>query len=238
MRIPILTYHSISNRPSVTSTPFSIFRRQIEQLEAAGYEALSFSQLDQHQKFMLRVPRVIITFDDAYTSIQRELEFLLESGLTATVFASSAACGGEADWPGADGKIMAWSSLRGWAESGIELGSHSVDHVDLTQLPQAQLDLQLSQSQRMIQDRTSRPCSVLAYPFGRHNALVRASARRYYKRAVTTRLAWAHPTSDPLALPRLDMYYFRRPAMWRHFDNSLGSLYLGLRSLGRRVKGL
>ena len=238
MRIPILTYHSISNRPSVTSTPFSIFRGQIEQLGAAGYEALSFSQLHQRQSFMLRVPRVIITFDDAYASIQRALEFLLESGLTATVFAPSSACGGDADWLGAEGKIMEWSSLRSWAESGIELGSHSVDHVDLTQLAQEQLDLQLGQSQKMVQDRTSHPCSVLAYPFGRHNALVRASARRYYKRAVTPRLAWAHPRSEPLALPRLDMYYFRRPVIWRHFDNSLGSLYLGLRSLGRRVKGV
>lgn len=237
MRIPILTYHSIDDGPSVTSTPFSTFRRQIEYLSEAGYQALSLSRMLADLGSAPQVPRVVITFDDAYASIEKALEFLLESGLTATVFIPSAACGQMADWPGSGGQVMDWASLRAWAASGIELGSHSVDHVDLTQLRREELDRQLSHSQKTIRDRTSHPCQVLAYPFGRSNALVRAAARRCYKRAVTTRLAWAGPESDPLALPRLDMYYFRRLAVWRRFDDFLGSLYVGLRRLGRRARG-
>ena len=54
-----------------------------------------------------------------------------------------------------------------------------------------------------IEDRLGRPCEDLAYPYGEHDARVRAAARAAgYLRGYALRGS----RSDPYAVPRLDLY--------------------------------
>jgi hypothetical protein len=66
---------------------------------------------------------------------------------------------------------------------------------------------------------------------------VREQAGNYYDAAVSTRLAWASPDDDPLCLPRLEMFYFRDPRLWRHFNDHWGAAYVRLRRWGRSLRG-
>jgi peptidoglycan/xylan/chitin deacetylase (PgdA/CDA1 family) len=66
-----------------------------------------------------------------------------------------------------------------------------------------ELRRELTESKREIQDRLGRQCEDFAYPYGEHDARVRAAARAAgYARAYALRGSRA----DPYALPRLDLY--------------------------------
>jgi peptidoglycan/xylan/chitin deacetylase (PgdA/CDA1 family) len=73
--------------------------------------------------------------------------------------------------------MMTWDEARIWANHGIEFGSHSMTHPDLTTLSQRALKAELHDSRTMIEDELGRPVRYLSYPFGRHNARVRDAAR-------------------------------------------------------------
>ena len=63
--------------------------------------------------------------------------------------------------------------------------------------------------------------SSFAYPFGRFDARSHSIARKYFACAVSDRLGWVRPRSDPFALERLDAYYLKNeklfslmPTLW------------------------
>jgi peptidoglycan/xylan/chitin deacetylase (PgdA/CDA1 family) len=98
---------------------------------------------------------------------------------------------------------MSWDELREHAARGIAIGSHSVSHPHLTRLSDDELRRELAESKREIQDRLGRQCEDFAYPYGEHDARVRAAARAAgYGRAY----ALQGSRSDPYAVPRLDLY--------------------------------
>lgn len=237
MKIPILTYHSLGESHSVLSTPAKIFLRQMEDLVAWGYHTIHLRDFESYAKLPAdNQPRAVITFDDAYTSIKQAVPILKKLKFSATIFVPTGFCGKNGGWKGAAGQVMTWEELKELAQIGFELGSHSVDHLDLTRVDDRQLHLQLGQSKVEIEQRTSCPVTAMAYPYGRLNRAVRACAGKYYGVAVSTRLAWADAAQDLLCLPRVDLFYFQNPRVWRHFNDYWGAGYLRLRWFGRLLR--
>jgi peptidoglycan/xylan/chitin deacetylase (PgdA/CDA1 family) len=118
-----------------------------------------------------------VTFDDAFNSVADAVPILERLGIPATVFA----CSGYAD----DGRpldvpelarfveaepqhlaTMDWDALRGLAERGVEIGSHTVTHAHLMRLSDAELDHELRESRGRCEAELARPCRFIAYPFG------------------------------------------------------------------------
>jgi len=98
---------------------------------------------------------------------------------------------------------MSWEELLGHADRGVLIGSHTVSHAHLTQLSDDELRRELNDSKAEIEDRLSRVCSDLAYPYGEHDERVRLAARgAMYERAYALR----RPRGGDYALPRLDLY--------------------------------
>jgi len=56
------------------------------------------------------------------------------------------------------------------AAAGIAFGSHSVTHPNLTRLGDAELDWELTESKRTIEDQLQRDVHTLAYPIGNRAA--------------------------------------------------------------------
>ena len=93
----------------------------------------------------------------------------------------------------------------------VTIGSHTVSHPRLAQLPTEQAALELRESRRHLEALLDREIGHLAYPFGRHDAcgarefdLARASG---YKTAVTTRSGniFTEHRSHLTALPRREI---------------------------------
>ncbi len=84
---------------------------------------------------------------------------------------------------------LSWQQVREMAEAGVEFGSHTVTHPNLTQLSDAELDWELAESKRVLEERLQRPIETLAYPIGTTAAfdarVIAATERHGFKLGVT-----------------------------------------------------
>jgi peptidoglycan/xylan/chitin deacetylase (PgdA/CDA1 family) len=151
------------------------------------------------------------TFDDAFRSAATVFPALERLGVTIQIFVCTkyALVGAPLTIPefaGDDPRQLAtmqWDELREHADRGVEIGSHAVSHPHLTTLSDDELRHELRESKQEIEDRLRRPCDDLAYPYGEHDARVRAEARAAgYGRAYALRGS----RSDVYAALRLDLY--------------------------------
>jgi peptidoglycan/xylan/chitin deacetylase (PgdA/CDA1 family) len=208
----VLCYHSVSDAwEHPLAVTRAAFERQLTTLLRRGFRPLSPAELPSGGRRCLHV-----TFDDAYRDVLDVLPTIEKLGIRATFFAATAFADAgrpldvpelrpEADAHPERLATMHWDDLRGLAERGHQIGSHTVTHPHLTTLGDAELDLELRDSRVRIQDELGRPCPVLSYPYGEHDRRVQAAVRRAgYDAAFAL---WAGTAvSNVFALPRVDVY--------------------------------
>jgi peptidoglycan/xylan/chitin deacetylase (PgdA/CDA1 family) len=61
---------------------------------------------------------------------------------------------------------MGWAQLRALADAGFEVGSHGLDHTLFGDLPSAELEQQIVDSKRRLEDELGRAVRALALPGG------------------------------------------------------------------------
>ena len=102
-------------------------------------------------------------------------------------------------------ETMNWDALRELVERGVEVGSHTVSHPHLVELADEELERELVDSRRQLEDELGRPCRYFSYPYGEQDARVRAAAR-----AAGYEAAFALPgidrPPDLFAFPRIGIY--------------------------------
>jgi len=177
--------------------------------------ALHPDQLLRQVRALKRLRPVEVTFDDAYENIEAVLPRLTEIGVPVVVFV----CTDFADRDGAplmvgelananqddlEGlKTMNWDRLRDLAGRGIRIGSHTASHPHLVALEDDRLRAELVDSKQRLEDELGRPCPDLAYPYGEHDARVRAMAREAgYARGYAVGSA----AGGDFGLPRLGLH--------------------------------
>lgn len=236
----ILTYHSISPGPPPLCVSADRFARHLDLLAAAGFTTLPLPRLvealAEHRP--LPHPCCALTFDDGYRDFATAALPALEArGMATTLFVTAAR--DRSGLPGgAGGPLLAHEELCELAGRGVEIGAHTVDHVDLTGLDDAALDDQLRRGRALLEEHAGRPVEHLAYPFGHADARVHTAATRYFRSACTTRLAAVDPTAADLwALPRLDAYYLASPLLRTLLAHRRPQPYLHLRRWLRRMRG-
>jgi peptidoglycan/xylan/chitin deacetylase (PgdA/CDA1 family) len=217
VRIPrigllVLCYHSVSNVwPHALSVTPDAFRRQVRSIAAAGLRPVTGRELADGSR-----RGVHVTFDDAYVDVLGVLPLLEELALPVTVFVSTSyADDGRAlavSELAADAAAqpdalatMTWAQLGELAERGVEVGSHTVTHAHLTQISDGELDREVRESRTRIEDELARPASLLAYPYGEHDARVQAAARRAGYAAAFAQWPGSSIRND-YALPRVSFY--------------------------------
>ena len=242
--VPILTYHSLDDSGSVISVSPSAFREHMGSLRDSGFSGIALGRLlDAWEGRAPLPPRpVVLTFDDAFRNFaDAALPVLEAAGFSATVFAVAGRCGQTNDWPGQIASVprvplLSAAELRELAGAGFEIGSHGLTHAALDSLPAPQAEREVVGSKRALEDALGRPVDVLAYPYGRTSAGVRALAAAHYRAACGVEMAAARAVHDRHALPRIDVYYLRRPRLFRTLGTPLGRGYIALRGLGRRLR--
>jgi len=215
MDVIALAYHGISTSwPAETTVTPERLEAQLTHLVAQGYRGATFSAA-------LTVPpaarTVAVTFDDAHRSVlELALPIMSRLGLVGTVFVPTAFAEGRLmDWPGnaqwLDGpheselRCMTWEELRGLAETGWEIGSHTSSHPRLTQVADATLESELRESREQCEDELGRPCHSLAYPYSDEDDRVVWAARDAgYHFAATIPRDVRAPL--PLRWPRVGVY--------------------------------
>jgi peptidoglycan/xylan/chitin deacetylase (PgdA/CDA1 family) len=151
---------------------------------------------------------VALTFDDAYENFYEYAFPVLQSyGFPATVYAIATMLGKPAEWLSLDGHatppLMSASRLRELIAAGIEIGSHSLNHVRLATQPIDVVRNEVSESKIILEDVLGTRVDHFCYPYGSHDIhTVEAVAAAGYLTATTCERAPATTDDDPLSLPR------------------------------------
>lgn len=162
-----------------------------------------------------RLPRgrVALTFDDGFRSVHdHAFPELVRLGLPSTVFLVARTlteAPHPVDWvdlpPSHRLDTLSPEEIHHMQEAGVEFGSHSFSHLDLTSLSFAECVRDLRDSRELLESVLGRPVRLLAYPRGRHNETVRAAAREAgYSHAFT--LPDGPEAASAHALPRVGIY--------------------------------
>lgn len=235
----ILTYHSIDDSGSPVSISEDVFRRHVAWIAGGSVRPVDLSTL-------LELPpeadAVAVTFDDGLISFGGIAWPLLRSrGIPATLFVVTDRVGGLSRWdgptrPAPELRLHDWEELGRLAEEGVELGSHTRSHADLSAADVGRVrDEVVGSAERMERELGRRP-AAFAYPYGRSGEAARAAVRRTYGLACTTELRPLDPSDAPHLLPRVDAWYLRRPGSIEAWGSRRFTVRLGLRRLGRRVR--
>ena len=172
--MPIAMLHHVSNREDWGSlNPFVIrhetFTRFLDAIENAGKQTINFRQL--HEGLERSRQDMIITFDDCGKHL---LDFaipeLIRRNMTAVFYIPTADIGGCNSWNVVDGKsrveLMDATDLLALEQDGMEVGSHSHNHIHLDEVAEEVVQLQFHTSQSILTEILGRPAVSLAYPYG------------------------------------------------------------------------
>ena len=226
MAVPILAYHQIAVPPS-RKAPFrsmvvhpEAFHRQMEWLKRLGIQGLSLREAMPYIRGEKTGKVAAITFDDSYANVyENALPVLQEFGFTATNFVVANQIGGSNVWDVplgvAQAPCMSVEQLKRWHSLGHEVGSHTLDHVRLPQLPMEEARRQITHSRELLEDLLDEGISSFCFPYGDETPLDRVLAYEAgYSAATTTRRGRGRSSDDPFGLPRATI---RRNDSWLHF---------------------
>jgi peptidoglycan/xylan/chitin deacetylase (PgdA/CDA1 family) len=225
--VPILLYHRIGYRSSrFTLPPVSPdrFTAQMRAIAQSGVATLTMDELYEAVRTGRAFPHgvVALTFDDAtqdhYTTV---MPVLRRYKLHATFYVPTGRVGHSG--------YVTWAELARMQATGlVTIASHTIHHLSLTTIPEAEARREISESKATLEQRLRAPVTAFAYPFGTFSPKIEALVRRAgYLSAVTTQGGETHALSDALEWTRLHVSDASSPQ---------GLVAMAL-SAGRRVKG-
>lgn len=202
--VPILMYHYVryvdaSADPmgySLSVTPENL-GAQLDLIAQRGYTTVRMDTLARCIAAQQQCPAhaIALTFDDGYAdAFSQALPALQARGMVATFYIVSGFVG----QPG----YMSWDEVRALHAAGMEIGSHTVTHSDLTTLDSDQVRAELTESRDAIAAAIGAPVASFCYPGGRFDGNVAALAQEAGYLSATTTLPDL-PESDLMRLPRM-----------------------------------
>ena len=170
VRVPILMYHHISDTVPLTTLGISLtvtakmFTQQLDYLEQQGYHTITFNQLFDALYYAGPLPTrpIILTFDDGYDDAYTNAYPILKAhGFSGMFYVIT----GKVGWAA----YLTWPQLRTMLAQGMQIGSHTIHHVDIGSLylyspDLAQQELQVSQA--MLQKHLGILIQQFCYPSG------------------------------------------------------------------------
>ncbi|MEV0554027.1 polysaccharide deacetylase family protein [Streptomyces sp. NPDC050597] len=204
----VAMYHSVgdcSDDPyRITVSPDRL-DRQLGWLRRRGLRGVSMADLLAARARDEGRDLVGLTFDDGYADFtDNALPVLRRWDCGATVFVLPGRLGGTNEWDplGPRKPLLTADGIRELADTeGLEIASHSLTHVDLTEADDALLGAEVGGSRALLSELTGREVLGFCYPYGtvdqRVADVVRAAGYDYAC-AIDP-----GPLTGPFALPRV-----------------------------------
>lgn len=184
--VPILMYHYVRD-PDILPIEDSVGRslsissaRLISNLNTIQAKGLKTATLRELAEGKINHPSVILTFDDGYEDFYRSgWPILKKYQAKATIFIISSKVGR----PG----YLSAGQIQELRHGGIEIGSHTVSHPNLTNTSAGNLEIQLNRSKTDLESIIGGKVVSFAYPSGQFNEKVIDQLKESgYISAVTT----------------------------------------------------
>ncbi|MBP2644872.1 MAG: polysaccharide deacetylase [Firmicutes bacterium] len=212
VEVPVLNYHMVDNLAIPLSISPEQFDEQMKYLSENGYHSITPDQLLDYLEYGRRLPEnaVLITFDDGYLdNYTKAYPILKKYGFTATIFVVTGLVGN-------DPRFLTWNQIREMRQNGFVFGSHTANHVPITQLGPEQAQKELTESSMVMENQLGTKPAYFAYPTGAYNRQAEQLVRRVgYRAAFTIRYGRAGMESDHFAIERIPI--FRSTKTFRSF---------------------
>ena len=205
---PILEYHQITDNPDpraeIYSVPPAEFSAQLDYLQENGYTTITLNDYMTARRYGKKLPAkpIVLTFDDGYENNYTEMLPILEAhGMTAVVYVITNFLG-KPDY-------MTFEQVQDMQRRGLEIGSHSADHLPLPALSGDFLDNQIRQSKILLEWSGLDPIGSFSFPHGIYNEkIIEMLKSENYLTAVTGEAGLNNFETDPYKLRRI---HIRKP---------------------------
>ncbi|MBN1756411.1 polysaccharide deacetylase family protein, partial [bacterium] len=181
--IPILAYHKVT--PGFRLDPDNItikkFHKQMEFLYNQGFYTVTGQDLIR-QPFVLTADdkRFLISLDDGYCCIKDHIAPVLKKfGFKAIIFPITHYIGKMNLWDTRSrGKVAHLSNtdLVKLGNEGFEIGSHTINHYNLTNLSNSMAYKELKGSKDFLENLLGKQVYMISYPFGQETPRIQELA--------------------------------------------------------------
>jgi len=209
----ILMYHSVVSGVGTPNWPWAVslknFISHLDFLKSEGWKTVTMGELAaQPHNWDNRT--IVLTFDDGYADNFAAFKEIKQRGMCATWFIATASIGTAPNWQDNDRgttRLLNVEELLSMQSNGMEIGSHTHNHVRLTGLKKNQVTLELTDSQKELEDKLENKVLSFAYPYGDWNEDCELAVKNTgYKYACTTRPGWALRDNNPFRLRRISVF--------------------------------
>lgn len=194
--IPVIMYHDIT---PVKDVDYDVTPQELEEhfalLKAEGFNPITMDQMVRHLEAGSSLPPkpVLLTFDDNYRGQYLYAFPLLKKYNFPAVWSVHTAFVGSPQ-----GKPKAtWEELKEMVESGlVTVASHTVNHRNFGDLTPAEIDRELQESKKILEEKLGRPVNYFTYPEGTYTEPVKEQVRNAgYRAALSMSLDPYYETS-------------------------------------------
>ncbi|MBN2293689.1 MAG: polysaccharide deacetylase family protein [Pirellulales bacterium] len=213
--MPVVFYHRVADDVASSWTVSNrIFIRQIDWLKK-HFELISLSEAQRRIRNRLSgPPAVAITFDDGYSeNCHRAIPYLIENKIPCTYFVT---LGNVLDGAAFDHDIVAgidappntMDQLREMAATGIEIGAHCRNHIDLGGIcDQRALYDEIVAPRAVLEKELKTSVRYFAFPFAQYMNLnsdaFSLAAKAGYEGIVSGYGGYNWPATDPFHIERI-----------------------------------
>lgn len=150
------------------------FKKQMELIDKFGFTPITFTDYQLYLENKLTLPSrpIIITFDDGYLdTFKNALPILSGMGMKAVIFVMGNRALRRAEWDEQDESdicpLMTDEQIRQAKEMDFEIGSHSLNHYELSTLPEHEIVYSVTKSKKEIESVLEEPIYTFSYPYGK-----------------------------------------------------------------------
>ncbi len=208
----VLMYHDVvkSGKDVSFDVTRAELKQQLQQLKKVGANVIPLADLYDHLRTGKELPEkaVVLTFDDGYLGQWENAYPLLKKfGYPATYFVHTGVVGVKTSKD-----HMTWEQLQTLEKEGlVSVECHTVTHPDdLRKVSDTQLDRELNESKKVLEEKLGRKIRFLAYPVGNADSRVAKVAHDAgYELAFTMGPGWAGSPADAFFVPRFGFHRLR-----------------------------
>ena len=211
LHVQILMYHHVGNLPGnadalardLTVSPTD-FEAQVEYFKNLGYETVTIQQAYAALEYGSGLPAkpIIFSFDDGYQDVFINAVPILKAHGYVGSFAIATELLGRPTY-------AVWNDILQADQQGMEIVSHSENHLDLTNPIYSPEDLQreIAGSNQVLEQKLGHDVDFFVYPYGKHNpAVENLVGQAGYKVALTTDFGENIKADTLLVTPRVRVH--------------------------------
>ena len=181
----VLEYHKVDSEDTTEGYAYNVppadFSEQLDYLQANGYTTITMLEYMKARKGKLAMPEkpIILTFDDGYEDNYTTMLPLLEQhNMKAVMYMVTNDIGHKG--------YLSWEQLRDMQNRGVEIGSHTANHLPLTELDRAKQLEEMQLSKLLMEWNGIKTVFSFSYPNGAYDEAMPAMlAKSEYLTAVT-----------------------------------------------------